>query len=835
MLRERMPLTARWPTPSPSPPRPGENVFFAVDLRAASREPSPPPPPPAKAALQSYHEALAMPVERQPAPSLSPSPSPGGHHGRSVGYRTAPNGYLHLFSKGLLVHGIPCGAEVVATRRIRIQGKSVVEAHVPGVVRGPADSGDGSRMLIDFEGFPTAVNVLPSEIRVTSEYPLHCPGCGLELPDRKRVEAEREAELRGGSTRASGAGEPRHPKENLVGALRGWSAAKTAARGFSAWRLFAADRRRTQDTRDTQDTQDTPPEPAAAAADSGDAAHEVRSEPASRPDTAADHSEDDDARIDALLDDLESKDDDDDPGEGAPGSDGGGAPVEEIERESSAGSGFGLSVSKAAVPDALVRSSFYERYPEMRVSRREHEKVVAENASLQKELLAFRAVDKDAIIDALRAQVREQQGQLKQNASTSPRLRFDASIASSIPKPSRRRTLESSPSPSQSPSQYYHAPPSHPPPFMHEPFSPMTPTLPFRDDYSNPPSSPVQNIQELSPVFQPAPPYAHEDPYPQYDPPFLREPVTPPQAVAHVVTNFATNPAPALTNFATNPTPALPQPSMPTMPRSMPPALAGGGGKQQPARRPSVSFAIDLVTESRISSEHTVSPHLSETLPVPPAGFAGYSSTPPRGAPPPPPAQAQYHSVPSPGAAWGGAAQPRGIVRSPPPAQQGHAPHGGVEPPHSYPHSPQQAASPSSSHHSRGSISREPQAMQPMALGSPAHSHHSRSSGYSPQAGVEPGAGGSPVHSHHSRASAFSPEGVESPALSHGSPHAGGLSGVPAAFASLAAPPSGLAPLPGGSPGRPAAYSSAPSLGQVQARTAQAAAPQQYASARPYG
>ncbi|KAJ9473470.1 hypothetical protein DIPPA_28068 [Diplonema papillatum] len=133
MLRERMPLTARWPAPSPSPPRPGENVFFAVDLRAASREPSPPPPPPAKAALQSYHEALAMPVERQPAPSLSPSPSPGGHHGRSVGYRTAPNGYLHLFSKGLLVQ------------------------HVPAVVRGPADSGDGSRMLVVFEGIPTAV------------------------------------------------------------------------------------------------------------------------------------------------------------------------------------------------------------------------------------------------------------------------------------------------------------------------------------------------------------------------------------------------------------------------------------------------------------------------------------------------------------------------------------------------------------------------------------------------------------------------------------------------------------------------------------------------------
>ena len=162
--------TARWPSPSQSPPQSPPHVESTVI-------PSPVVPmlnqaTPADAPIATAHHSQQREM----------SPHEEDIIRRHV-VREVPSKYIPYLGSRFKFHGFKCGAEVEASTDIYIDGELAIKTGVQGIVRGPSDDTDYTRLLVDFYNFHTAINITPAEIKLKSEISSHCPGCGMTLPD----------------------------------------------------------------------------------------------------------------------------------------------------------------------------------------------------------------------------------------------------------------------------------------------------------------------------------------------------------------------------------------------------------------------------------------------------------------------------------------------------------------------------------------------------------------------------------------------------------------------------------------------------------------------------
>eukprot|EP01060_Flectonema_neradi_P025638 TRINITY_DN34437_c0_g1_i1.p1 TRINITY_DN34437_c0_g1~~TRINITY_DN34437_c0_g1_i1.p1 ORF type:complete len:382 (+),score=90.43 TRINITY_DN34437_c0_g1_i1:25-1146(+) len=172
---------ARWPSPGRSPVRVGSRSEMVW-------EPSPVPRLGQSSVENVSQPAPSLPQYQPPDTIREMSPHEEDIIKRHV-VREVPSKYVPYLGSGFRFHGFKCGAEIEAATDIYIDGELAIKTGVQGVVRGPSDDTDYTRLLVDFYNFHTAINVTPAEIKLKSEVSSKCPGCGMSLPENEQPAA----------------------------------------------------------------------------------------------------------------------------------------------------------------------------------------------------------------------------------------------------------------------------------------------------------------------------------------------------------------------------------------------------------------------------------------------------------------------------------------------------------------------------------------------------------------------------------------------------------------------------------------------------------------------
>eukprot|EP01063_Lacrimia_lanifica_P030328 TRINITY_DN4810_c0_g1_i1.p1 TRINITY_DN4810_c0_g1~~TRINITY_DN4810_c0_g1_i1.p1 ORF type:complete len:503 (+),score=98.38 TRINITY_DN4810_c0_g1_i1:789-2297(+) len=157
------------PQPAATPPQrlytglnPGQKTYTPPDEGMIYAPPRSSGPSPRD--RKDSKVAFVLPGEAPPSPQGVPARGPEGK-------RAAPAGYAALADQGFSVLGFPCGARVQSRDDIYIGGEYAIPQGARGVVRGPSDDGDRTRLLVDFDNFHTAINVCPDEIVLNEPAP----------------------------------------------------------------------------------------------------------------------------------------------------------------------------------------------------------------------------------------------------------------------------------------------------------------------------------------------------------------------------------------------------------------------------------------------------------------------------------------------------------------------------------------------------------------------------------------------------------------------------------------------------------------------------------------